>query len=39
MTYIFKGFILATGQAFCFNVLLPLWYIVIKFKDGDLFDS
>ena len=31
--YIFKGLIRAAGQAFCFNVLLPLWYATIKISD------
>ncbi len=31
--YIFKGIIRAAGQAFCLNVLLPIWYVLIKIKE------
>ena len=37
MEYVFKGFIRAIGQAFCFNILLPIWYLFIK--GGDLIDT
>lgn len=33
LDYIFKGIIRAVGQAFCFNVLLPIWYVLIKIKE------
>lgn len=33
MGYVFKGIVRALGQAFCFNVLLPVWYMIIKFKE------
>lgn len=28
--YIFKGIFRTAGEAFCFYVLLPLWYAIIK---------
>lgn len=28
--YFFKGFILAFGEAFCFNIVLPFWYLILK---------
>lgn len=28
-----KGMARAFGQAFCFNVLLPIWYVLIKIKE------
>ncbi len=31
--YFFKGIARALGKAFCFNVLLPIWYLVIKIKE------
>lgn len=31
--YFFKGMARALGQAFCFNVLLPIWYVLIKIKE------
>lgn len=31
--YVAKGIIRAAGQAFCMNILLPLWYVSIKFFD------
>lgn len=33
MEYVFKGIAMAMGQAFCFNVLLPIWYAIIKISD------
>lgn len=30
MEYVFKGIVKAIGQAFCFNILLPSWYALIK---------
>ena len=33
MEYIIKGIIKAGGQAFCFYVLLPLWYAYIKLSE------
>ena len=33
INYYLKGLIRAAGQAFCFNVLLPFWYAVIKIFD------
>lgn len=33
LDYIFKSIIRAVGQAFCFNVLLPIWYVLIKIKE------
>ncbi len=29
-TYAFKGFIRALGEGFCYNILLPIWYVFIK---------
>ena len=33
MNYFFKGIIKAGGQAFCFYILLPLWYAYIKLSE------
>lgn len=33
MEYFIKGIIKAGGQAFCFYVLLPLWYAYIKISE------
>lgn len=27
-----RAFIYNLGRAFCFNILLPIWYIIIKLK-------
>ena len=28
--YVFKGFFRAFGESFCFYIVLPAWYIIIK---------
>lgn len=30
---IFKSIVFTFGQAFCFNILLPLWYAYIKISE------
>lgn len=31
--YIIKGLARALGEAFCFNIVLPLWYLLIKITE------
>lgn len=33
--YFIKGLVLTLGEAFCFNVLLPFWYLIIKITGKD----
>jgi len=33
ISYFFKGLMRAAGEAFCFNVLLPIWYALIKISE------
>lgn len=31
--FAFNGLALALGKAFCFNIVLPLWYLFIKITE------
>ncbi len=30
LSYFFKSFIRALGEGFCYNIMLPIWYVFIK---------
>ena len=35
--YIIKAIIRALGEGFCFNIVLPIWYLIIKFTERNDF--
>lgn len=32
LSYFFKGIIRALGEGICANIMLPIWYIMIRFE-------
>ena len=35
--YVIKGFVREFGEGLCFNIVLPIWYLIIKFTERNDF--
>ena len=35
--YVIKGFVRAFGEGLCFNIVLPMWYLIIQFTERNDF--